>query len=203
MISQVSGTLVTKGLDRIEVTTPGGVTYELAVPLSAYEALPNVGAQVTLQTHVVVRDDDWQLFGFPTAFERRLFRRLLGATGVGPSLALGMLSTLSAERVLQAIQARDVVTLQSVPRVGKKKAQQLILDLADKLGDVQEPGEAPSGVGGGRDGASQDAVRALAALGYGQGDAERAVRAAIDRHPAAQHKAPDLIRAALAELANR
>lgn len=201
MISQVSGTLVTKALDRIEVTTPGGVTYELAVPLSAYEALPNVGAQVTLQTHVVVRDDDWQLFGFPTAFERRLFRRLLGATGVGPALALGMLSTLSAERVLQAIQARDVVTLQSVPRVGKKKAQQLILDLADKLGDVQEPGEAPSGVG--RDGVSQDAVRALAALGYGQADAERAVRAAIDRQPAAPQKAPDLIRAALAELAKR
>ncbi len=201
MISQVSGTLVTKGLDRIEVTTPGGITYELAVPLSAYEALPNVGSPVTLQTHVVVRDDDWQLFGFPTAFERRLFRRLLGATGVGPALALGMLSTLSAERVLQAIQARDVVTLQSVPRVGKKKAQQLILDLADKLGDVQEPGEAPSGVS--RDGVSQDAVRALAALGYGQGDAERAVRAAIDRQPTAQHKAPDLIRAALAELAKR
>jgi len=201
MISQVSGTLVTKALDRIEVTTPGGVTYELAVPLSAYEALPNVGEPVTLQTHVVVRDDDWQLFGFPTAFERRLFRRLLGATGVGPALALGMLSTLSAERVLQAIQARDVVTLQSVPRVGKKKAQQLILDLADKLGDVQEPGEALSGVG--RDGVSQDAVRALSALGYGPGDAERAVRAAIDRHPAAQHRAPDLIRAALAELTGR
>lgn len=201
MISQVSGTLVSKALDRIEVTTPGGVTYELAVPLSAYEALPNVGDQVTLQTHVVVRDDDWQLFGFPTAFERRLFRRLLGATGVGPALALGMLSTLSAERVLQAIQARDIVTLQSVPRVGKKKAQQLILDLADKLGDVQEPGDAPSGLG--RDGVSQDAVRALAALGYAQGDAERAVRVVIDRQPAMQHKAADLIRAALAELSKR
>jgi Holliday junction DNA helicase RuvA len=201
VISQVSGTLVTKALDRIEVATAGGVTYELAVPLSAYEALPNVGAQVTLHAYVVIRDDDWQLFGFPTALERRLFRRLLGATGVGPALALGMLSTLSAERVLQAIQARDVVTLQSVPRVGKKKAQQLILDLAEKLGDVYEAGEEP--LGAGRDGASQDAVRALAALGYAQGDAERAVRAAIDRHPAAQQRAPDLIRAALAELAKR
>lgn len=201
MISQLSGTLVAKALDRVEVTTSGGVTYEMAVPLSAYEALPNVGENVTLQTHVVVRDDDWQLFGFPTAFERRLFRRLLGATGVGPALALGMLSTLSAERLLQAIQSRDVVTLQSVPRVGKKKAQQLILDLADKLGDVSEPGEAPTGLG--RDGVSQDAVRALAALGYSPGDAERAVRLAIDRHPAAQHKAADVIRAALAELSKR
>ncbi|HJU75889.1 MAG TPA: Holliday junction branch migration protein RuvA [Gemmatimonadaceae bacterium] len=200
MISQVTGTLVTKSLDRIEVTTPGGVTYEMAVPLSAYEALPNVGSEVTLQTHVVVREDEWQLFGFPTAFERRLFRRLLAATGVGPALALGMLSTLSAERLLQAIQARDVVTLQSVPRVGKKKAQQLILDLADKLGDVQD---AAAGPAVGRDGVSQDAVRALAALGYTQSDAERAVRAAVERHPAAQHRAPDLIRAALAELAKR
>lgn len=201
MISQVAGTLVTKTLDRVEVTTAGGVTYELHVPLSAYEALPNVGSPVVLQTHVVVRDDDWQLFGFPTALERRLFRRLLAATGVGPALALGLLSTLSADRLLQAIQSRDVVTLQSVPRVGKKKAQQLILDLAEKLGDVYDTGDATSGVG--RDGASQDAVRALAALGYAQGDAERAVRAAIDRLPAAQHRAPDLIRTALAELSKR
>jgi Holliday junction DNA helicase RuvA len=201
VISQVSGKLVTKGLDRVEIATSGGVTYELAVPLSAYEALPNVGAQVTLQTHVVIRDDDWQLFGFPTALERRLFRRLLGATGVGPALALGMLSTLSAERVLQAIQSRDVVTLQSVPRVGKKKAQQLILDLAEKLGDVYDAGEVPSGTG--RDGTSQDAIRALTALGYAQGDAERAVRAAIDKQPAVAGRAPDLIRAALAELAKR
>ncbi|MEW5915065.1 MAG: Holliday junction branch migration protein RuvA [Gemmatimonadota bacterium] len=201
MISQVTGKLVSKGLDRVEIATPGGVTYELAVPLSAYEALPNVGAPVTLHAHAVIRDDDWQLFGFPTALERRLFRRLLGATGVGPALALGMLSTLSAERVLEAIQSRDVVTLQSVPRVGKKKAQQLILDLAEKLGDVYEAGEAPTGVG--RDGVSQDAIRALAALGYAQGDAERAVRSAIDKQPAAQQRAPDLIRAALAELAKR
>lgn len=201
MISQVTGTLVTKGLDRIEVSTTGGVSYELAVPLSAYEALPNVGSPITVHTHVVVRDDDWQLFGFPTAFERRVFRRLLGATGVGPALALGMLSTLSAERLVQAIQARDVVTLQSVPRVGKKKAQQLILDLADKMGDASDASDATPQAG--RDGVSQDAVRALAALGYGQGDAERAVRTALDRLPGGQHRAPDLIKAALAELARR
>lgn len=200
MISQVSGTLVVKDLDRIEIQTPGGVSYELAVPLSAYEALPNVGASVSVHAHVVVRDDEWQLYGFPSAFERRVFRRLLAATGVGPALALGMLSTLNAERLVQAIQARDVATLQSVPRVGKKKAQQLILDLADKLGDVFDMAESPLGR---RDGTSQDAVRALTALGYSQMDAERAVRAAIDRHPAAQQRAPDLIRAALAELARR
>ncbi len=201
MISQVTGTLVTKDLDRIEVTTLGGVSYELAVPLSAYEALPNVGSQVTVHAHVVVRDDDWQLFGFPTAFERRVFRRLLGATGVGPALALGMLSTLSAARLVQAIQARDVVTLQSVPRVGKKKAQQLILDLADKMGDALDESDASPQAG--RDGVSQDAVRALAALGYGQGDAERAVRSAMERQPGAQQRAPELIRAALAELTQR
>jgi holliday junction DNA helicase RuvA len=112
-----------------------------------------------------------------------------------------MLSTLNAERLVQAIQARDVATLQSVPRVGKKKAQQLILDLADKMSDVFDAAESPPG--GSRDAVSLDAVRALTALGYSQGDAERAVRAAMERQPASQQRAPDLIRAALGELAKR
>lgn len=201
MISRVSGRLAVKDLDHIEIETPGGVSYELAVPLSAYEALPNVGEAVSVHAHVVVRDDEWQLYGFPSAFERRVFRRLLGATGVGPALALGMLSTLNAERLVQAIQARDVATLQSVPRVGKKKAQQLVLDLAEKMNDVFDPAERP--LGASRDGISLDAVRALTALGYSQSDAERAVRAAMERQPVSQQRAPDLIRAALGELAKR
>ena len=112
-----------------------------------------------------------------------------------------MLSTLSAERLVRAIREKDVATLQSVPRVGKKKAEQLILDLADKMGDAADASDASPQAG--RDGASQDAVRALAALGYGQGDAERAVRSAIERQPGSQQRAPELIKAALAELARR
>lgn len=93
MISIVTGTLVTKDLERVEILTSGGVGYELAVPLGTFEKLPRTGDQVSLHTHLVVREDEWQLYGFATAVERRVFRKLLSATGVGPSLALGMLST--------------------------------------------------------------------------------------------------------------
>src|SRR5207247_7056892 len=136
-ISQLSGHLVAKDLDRVEIMTSGGVAYELSIPLSVYETLPRTGEAVSLFTELVVKEDGWQLFGFASTFERSVFQRVLGAKGVGPALALGMLSTLSAERVVRAIRERDLLTLQSVPRVGRKKAEQLVLDLADKLDDVQ------------------------------------------------------------------
>jgi holliday junction DNA helicase RuvA len=197
MISQVSGTLVTKELERVDVATPGGVTYELLIPLGVYETLPRPGEPVVLHTHLVVKEDSWQLFGFSTPFERRVFQRVLNAKGVGPSLALGLLSTLSAERLIRAIQARDVATLQSVPRVGRKKAEQLILDLADKLTDLQVSGGPSSarveGVG------AEDAIRALVSLGYTPADAERAVRQAIDEGGRGMGAA-ELIRSALGKI---
>src|SRR3954466_951597 len=167
MISQVSGTLSSKELDRVDVSTPGGVTYELAIPLGVYETLPAVGESVALHTHLVVKEDAWQLFGFATTFERRVFQRVLNAKGVGPALALGLLSTLTAERLVRALRDRDIPTLQSVPRVGRKKAEQLILDLADKLDDLQVSGPS-GGIGAARpEGAgAEDAIRALVSLGY-------------------------------------
>ena len=176
MISQVAGTLVTRDVERVEITTGGGVTYEVAIPLGTFEGLPPKGDAVTLFTHLVVRDDEWLLYGFGSARERAVFRRLLAATGVGPSLALGMLSRFSADRLVRAIREKDVETLQSVPRVGRKKAQQLVLDLADKLDDLSgdaAPGTAPSAPG------ADHAVRALVSLGVAQPDADKAVREAI------------------------
>ncbi len=196
MISQVFGRLATKELDHVEIITEGGVGYELSIPLSAYEGLPKVGDTATLHTHLVVREDGWQLFGFTTPYERRVFRRVLDAKGVGPSLALGMLSALSAERLVRAIREKDVVTLQSVPRVGRKKAEQLVLDLADKLDDLGgEPtgGPRPEGAG------AEDAIRALVSLGYTLADADKAVRAALDTNGRAQ-SATELIRNALAKV---
>lgn len=180
MIAHVIGTLLAKALDRVEIMTAGGVGYELSVPLSVYETLPALGESVRLHTFLVVKEDGWQLFGFSTAFERQVFQRVLDAKGVGPALALGMLSTLSAERLVRAIREKDIATLQSVPRVGRKKAEQLVLDLADKLDDVQVV--VPGGVGAARSEgpAAEDAIRALVSLGYSMGDAERAVRAALD-----------------------
>ena len=176
MISQVTGRLATRDVERVEITTAGGVTYELSIPLGTFEALPPRGDPVTLFTHLVVRDDEWLLYGFGSAHERAVFRRLLAATGVGPALALGMLSRFNAERLVRAIREKDVDTLQSVPRVGRKKAQQLVLDLADKLDDLSgdgAPGVVPSAPG------ADHAVRALVSLGVAPADADKAVREAV------------------------
>jgi Holliday junction DNA helicase RuvA len=197
MIAHVAGTLLAKALDRVEVMTPGGVGYELSVPLSVYETLPRLGDEVRLHTYLVVKEDGWQLFGFASAFERQVFQRVLAAKGVGPALALGLLSTLSAERLVRAIRERDIVTLQSVPRVGRKKAEQLVLDLADKLDDMQVVPSA--GVGRTEGPAAEDAIRALVSLGYSMNDAERAVRGVLDDGGHGMG-APELIRRALAKV---
>lgn len=197
MISRITGRLIARDLDRVEIMTAGGVGYELAIPLSVYETLPKPGEDVTLETHLVVREDQWLLFGFANATERRVFQKLLGANGVGPALAMALLSNLTAERLIRAIQEKDVTTLQGVPRVGKKKAERLILDLGDKLDDV--PRESAAGVSKTDGAGAEDAIRALVSLGYTSADAEKAVRAALDSG-ARGMGAPELIRTALAKM---
>ncbi|MGH7718328.1 MAG: Holliday junction branch migration protein RuvA, partial [Gemmatimonadaceae bacterium] len=201
VISRLRGTLIVRELDRVEVLTAGGVGYEIAIPLGVYETLPKMGEEVELHTHLVVRDDGWQLFGFSSAFERSVFQRLLTANGVGPALALGMLSTLSAERLVRAIRERDIVTLQAAPRVGRKKAERLVLDLADKLDDVRAEGAGrarPDGAG------AEDAIRALVSLGYSAAEAEKAVRAVMDAGGGGRAMpAAELIRSALSTIGGR
>ncbi len=198
MIARIAGRLLVKELDRVEVMTAGGVGYELAIPLPVFETLPALGEPVELHVHVVVREDAWELYGFATAQEREVFRRVLQAKGVGPALALGLVSALTADGLVRAIRDKDVGTLRGVPRVGAKKAQQLVLDLADKLDDLAR-GAAPRPLGGGA--ASDDALRALVSLGYTQAEAERAVRAALE--DGAAGGPADLIRAALARIAGK
>lgn len=199
MITQLAGTLVSRDLDHVEIMTPGGVGYRIAIPLGVLEGLPSPGEPVTLHTHLVVKEDEWLLFGFGGSFERRVFQRLLAAKGVGPGLALAMLSTLSAERVVRAIRERDLATLQSVPRMGRKKAEQLLLDLADKLDDLQRPdGTGTAAVTGA---GVEDAVRGLVSLGYDGPEAERAVRRALEEGGHGL-SAPELIRAALQRISS-
>lgn len=200
MIIHLDGTLVTKDIDRVEVMTDGGVGYEVQIPLGVFETLPRVGEPISLHTWLVVKEDSWQLFGFSSLYERRLFQKLLTANGVGPSLALGLLSALSAERLVRAIMEKDIPTLQGVPRVGRKKAERLILDLADKLDGIGGDGE--DGVVRRGGGASEDALRALISLGYSSNDAEKAVRMALDSGGTGL-AAAELIRSALAKLADR
>jgi Holliday junction DNA helicase RuvA len=201
MIVQVAGKLITKELDRVEIFTEGGVAYELAVPLSAFEVLPKVGEQCMLHTYLVVKEDGWQLFGFTSAYERRVFQKVLLAKGVGPALALGLLSSLTADRLVRAIREKDIAVLQSVPRVGRKKAEQMILDLADKMDQLQTSG-AESGVGRGASPSTEDAIRALVSLGYSNADAEKAVRGVLEGG-AKSVSATELIRAALARIGGR
>lgn len=199
MISQVSGVLAIKDIDRVEVMTAGGIAYELQIPLGVFEALPKAGEKLSLFTSLVVKEDSWQLFGFSSIFERRLFQKLLTANGVGPALALGLMSALSPRRLVRAIQEKDIPTLQGVPRVGRKKAERLILDLADKLDGIggDEPGAKRPALG-----ASEDALRALISLGYTNADAEKGVRAALDADGSGL-SAADLIRSALARIGGR
>ncbi len=199
MIALIQGKLVAKDIDSIEVMTSGGTGYELTIPLGVYETLPRVGEDLTLHTSLVVKEDSWQLFGFVSVFEKRLFEKLLTANGVGPSLAIGMLSALSGTRLIRAIREKDIPTLQSVPRVGRKKAERLILDLADKLdglGETTGTSAAPASA------AADDAMRALVSLGYSSADADGGVRAAHDAGGGAK-SAAELIRSALARLGGR
>lgn len=199
MISRLRGTLTSKGIDRLEIQTPGGVGYELLIPLGVLESLPRLGDEVSLHTALVVKDDGWQLFGFSNPDDRALFTTLRGASGVGPALALGLISALGSARVVRAIRDRDLATLQGVPRVGRKIAERLCVELGDKMKDFSAGDGA--GAGAQLDGAS-DAMRALMALGYASLDAEKAVRRALDAK-AAKTGTADVIRAALAILQTR
>ncbi|HEX2204312.1 MAG TPA: Holliday junction branch migration protein RuvA [Longimicrobium sp.] len=191
MISRVRGELVLRDLERVEVMTPGGVAYEVFIPTTVFERLPRLGEQVTLRTWHVVREDAQMLFGFLEETERVLFSRLLGATGVGPRLALALLSAMSAEHLVRAVRNRDVAALTMVSGVGKKTAERIAIELTGKLDDIAF---APSAIGQNVPGI-EEALRALVALGITQPDADRAVRAVIAEQGALS--APELIRQAL------
>ncbi len=194
MISRVRGTLVRRDLGTAEVLTPGGVTYELEIPLTVFERLPKEGAEVELRTVLVVREDAHTLYGFMDDHERSVFSKLLTASGVGPRLAVNMLSTLSPDRIVRAIIDKDIVTLRQIPGLGTKKAERLILELGDKIDDllVATVGPKPEGR------AAEDAVSALIRLGYSPADATQAVRKALDDGKSLI--TGDLIKAALAGL---
>ncbi len=177
MISRLKGVLLRKTSERVEVETAGGVVYEADVPLTVFRRLPAEGATFELRTLQVVREDSVALYGFLAADERELFRRLLGATGVGAKVALAMLSTYDAHRLARALVEKDVAALKQVSGVGPKTAQRIVLELADKVADLAvASGQA---IGPERPGA-QAAVSALVALGYSFGDADAAVRSVLE-----------------------
>lgn len=166
MIAFLRGRLAARGPDWAHVDV-GGVGYLAHVPASS--RLPAVGAEVTLQTTLVVREDAMMLFGFVTAEEQTLFNLCCAVGGVGPKTALALVSALPPDRLRRAVLTEDLAVLTAVPGIGRKTAQRLILELSEKLGG--EPAEAV--VAG-----SQDAVAALLALGYSASEAVSAVNSA-------------------------
>lgn len=173
MIAVVSGRLAAKHADRVVVQTPGGVGYEIVVPLGVMARLPAPGEMVSLATELVVREDGWALYGFSDDSERRFFQRLIGVAGVGPKIAIALLSALGLERGVRAVTERNIALLSSVSGIGKKTAERLALELADKLGELAESaGPAPYAGGG----AAEAALKALERLGYATAEADRALR---------------------------
>jgi Holliday junction DNA helicase RuvA len=193
MISRLHGTVLSRDTDRVEVETSGGVVYEVEVPLTVLQRLPTPGNRVELRTLQVVSETSVALYGFIDAHERTLFRRLLTASGVGAKLALAMMSAYSAERLARALVEKDTAALRQVSGVGKKKAEKIALELADKVADLAIV--TPSG-GPEASSAAQGAVQALVALGFTFADADQAVRKVLEA--GAPDTTEELVRRALA-----
>jgi holliday junction DNA helicase RuvA len=170
MIGRLTGTLAEKSPPQLLIDV-NGVGYEVDVPMSTFYNLPGLGERVTLLTHFVVREDAQLLFGFLTHDERTTFRLLVKISGVGPRMALSILSGLSINDLAQAVSLQDGARLVKVPGIGKKTAERLLLELKGKLGDSLA---APVGPGNAAQG---DILQALLALGYSDREAAAALKA--------------------------
>ena len=170
MIAHVRGRLAGKSADRVIVETAGGVGYDVVVPLGVMERLPAVGAEVTLATELVVREDGWALYGFLDDAERRFFQRLTSVSGVGPKIGIALLSALGVERGARALREKNIALLSSVSGIGRKTAERLALELGEKVEDFAAAPAAPIPVG------AEAALKALERLGYATAEADRAVR---------------------------
>lgn len=169
MIGFLRGRLTAKQPPQLLVDV-GGVGYELEAPMSTFYGLPATGAEVSLFTHLVVREDAHILFAFATERERRLFRELLKVSNVGPKLALALLSGMNVESFLACIEAQDVDTLVRIPGVGRKTAERLVVEMRDRIKTFGAIAGLPSGSGGSggetTSGPQSEAFSALVSLGY-------------------------------------
>lgn len=196
MISRLRGELVRKEIDQVEIATASGVTYELSIPASAFPGLPRLGDEVELHAVLLMREDGLDLFGFRSPLERLVFLKLKSASGVGPRLALALLSAMSAGQLIEAIRGRDLGRLQAVSGVGKKKAERIALELGDKLEDLVADAVAVEP----ETALVESSVSALMSLGYSRVEAEGAVRGVLKDRDGAGRDVESLVREALAVL---
>jgi Holliday junction DNA helicase RuvA len=192
MIAHLRGRLFSKQPGQA-IVEAGGVGYDVVISIPTFTALPAEGAEVSLHIHTQVREDLIALFGFLDLNEKRLFERLITVSGVGPKLAVTILSGLSPERTVAAIRASDHATLVHIPGVGKKLAERLVVELKDKLEDMAAA--APAVVSAGP--AAEDVLSALVNLGYQRPAAQKAIETAAGKDKSLGEDFDALFRAAL------
>jgi Holliday junction DNA helicase RuvA len=191
MIAHLRGRLFLKQPGRA-IVEAGGVGYEVTISIPTFTALPAEGAEVSLHIYTQVREDLLALFGFLEINEKRLFERLITVSGVGPKLAITILSGLNPERTVAAIRAQDHASLTRIPGVGKKLAERLVVELKDKLEDMAA---APVAMSAGP--AAEDVLSALLNLGYQRPAVQKAIETAVAKNKAAGENFDELFRAAL------
>lgn len=197
MIYRITGRLVEKNPTSL-VVDANGIAYEINVPLSVYDTVGNVSDEVSLYTVLVVHEDDMSLYGFASPDERRLFKLLIGVSGIGPRTALSLLSSANVSDIYAFIATSNSQALTSIPGIGKKTAERLVLELRDKIhragmaleGEKLEVKEEIRG----------EAVEALVALGYSRLQCERAIREVLKRDSGAGSSVEQLVRSALREV---
>ena len=199
MIGRLQGTVLHKQAPDLLLDVQG-VGYEVLVSLSTFFAVPAVGESVVLHTHFVVREDAQLLFGFSELAERALFRHLIKVNGVGPKMALAILSGMSASEFAQSVLNNDVATLVKLPGVGKKTAERLVIEMRDRVGDIDATNATGGAVSAKPLGIAEEAESALIALGYKPQDATKMVSRAISDDISSSEQ---LIRAALKSMVSK
>lgn len=204
MIGRIRGILIEKQPTDIQVEV-AGIAYEVQVPMSTLFKLPEVGDTVTLHTHFVVREDAQQLFGFIEVKDKTLFRTLIKVNGVGPKMALGILSSVDSDALVGLVQSNDIAALVAMPGIGKKTAERLVIELRDKIKDWESAGGSAAVTGAKASSpnaasAAREAETALVSLGYKLPQAARAI-AAVQKDRPESVSSEELIRFALKSMA--
>ncbi len=196
MIASLSGIL--KGKSPTEVLVDvGGVGYAVSIPISTYSTLGDLNSPVHLLTHLHVREDAMQLYGFATEAERRLFRLLISITGIGPKIAQGILSGISVSDLRQHIIGGNIAALTSIPGIGKKTAERLVVELRDRIGKTDSTSGSTVIPGDKNAEIRNEALLALLSLGYNRAAAEKAIRLALNDGGESDLEIENLIKKAL------
>jgi holliday junction DNA helicase RuvA len=202
MIALLTGKLVEKGTNSV-IVEAGGVGYEVTIPLTTFYDLGDIGSEVRLRIYTHVREDAIQLYGFGTASERELFLKLISVQGFGTKSGITMLSGMSADEIIAAVRAGNIERLVSIPGVGRKTAERLIVELRDKVGELAAAASIAGQGSGSADGTSNtvldDALSALVNLGYQKNAAEKALHNSLQE--GTEVNVQKLLRAALQRLA--